>query len=397
MWYRSVMRGVRGTGRRYCSSKAAQTEPLSREIKIRHFLACAVPMVGFGIMDNTIMIHAGDLIDNFFGQYLKFTLIAAAFGQLFSDVAGVLFGGTVEALAAKVGLQYPTMTNAQRNLRSTKIVGTVGAAIGVMIGCGLGMINLLFLDLEKADRMKRAEKMRTLFDAIMAEGWELVNCDRCTLYLIHDISASVEDSKPLTPGSEPPASLFTMVRHGVYPTQEELASAFEYATGKTCEEKPTVETEELAKMLIRVGWEPKRVAQMLPECTTLSFQEYSQFMTNHVSQDQCTVPLRPGGTKWEVVSTGRNLNIPDVYEDERFKSNRLSDKYSGYQSRSILIAPVKDSVGRVIGLIELINKFEQETYADGESGLKVTAFTAEDERLLHLMCMHCSTFIAHMG
>ena len=86
-----------------------------------------------------------------------------------------------------------------------------------------------------------------------------------------------------------------------------------------------------------------------------------------------------------------------MYEDERFKSNRLSDKYSGYQSRSILIVPVKDNVGRVIGLIELINKFEQEIHADGESGLKVTAFTAQDERLLHLMCAHCSTFISHMG
>ena len=229
MWRRGVAHTARRVGRRYCSKKVA--EPLTREVKIRHFLACAVPMVGFGMMDNTIMIHAGDLIDNFFGQYLKFTLIAAAFGQLFSDVAGVLFGGTVEALAAKVGLQYPSMTSAQRSLRSTKLLGTLGAAIGVMIGCGLGMINLLFLDLEKADRMKRAEKMRTLFDAIMAEGWELVNCDRCTLYLLNDITAPVQD-QPLTPGSKPPASLFTMVRHGVYPTQEELAAAFVYATGK---------------------------------------------------------------------------------------------------------------------------------------------------------------------
>eukprot|EP00659_Diplonema_papillatum_P015095 gene15095-23058_t len=63
------------------SSTAAPEPPPSRRVKFRHFIACAMPMVGFGIMDNTIMIHAGDLIDQFFGQYLRFTLIAAAFGQ----------------------------------------------------------------------------------------------------------------------------------------------------------------------------------------------------------------------------------------------------------------------------------------------------------------------------
>ena len=111
-------------------------------------------------------------------------------------------------------------------------------------------------------------------------------------------------------------------------------------------------------------------------------------------QDQCTVPLREGGTKWHVVKTGKVLNIPDVYEDPRFENNRLADQFSGYQSRSILIGPVKDSSGRVIGIIEMINKMEQ--FSDGsETGLEVVPFDEEDEKLLHLMCAHCATFTAH--
>jgi hypothetical protein len=43
----------------------------------------AVPMIGFGIMDQTIMIQAGDLIDSTLGSRLALpTLYAAACGQV---------------------------------------------------------------------------------------------------------------------------------------------------------------------------------------------------------------------------------------------------------------------------------------------------------------------------
>ena len=116
-------------------------------------------------------------------------------------------------------------------------------------------------------------------------------------------------------------------------------------------------------------------------------------------QDQCSVPLRRDGTKWHVVQTGEALNVADVYADNRFKDTRFSDNVSGYQSRSILVGPVKDRHGKVIGLVEMINKLSSvtTTHAEGEmSGLEVTKFSDEDEKLLHLMCAHCATFISHV-
>eukprot|EP01061_Rhynchopus_euleeides_P007136 TRINITY_DN1610_c5_g1_i2.p1 TRINITY_DN1610_c5_g1~~TRINITY_DN1610_c5_g1_i2.p1 ORF type:complete len:290 (+),score=114.47 TRINITY_DN1610_c5_g1_i2:184-1053(+) len=283
------------------------------------------------------------------------------------------------------------MTDKQRSMRSTKLLGTLGSAIGVMIGCCLGMINLLFLDLEKAERMKQAEKMRSLFDAIIAEGWELVNCDRCTLYLIKDLT------KPFQEDDGDPKTLFTMVRHGVYPTREELEIAFHYATGLDPHDHPNIRSDQLAQVLIHVGWEPKRVAQMLPDTEEITYQEFSDFMTDHLVQAQCSVPLRKSGTKWAVVRSGEVLNVPDVYTDDRFKHNRYSDQMSGYQSRSILIGPVKDDQGKVVGLVEMINKFGPlREHLPGEVGLEITAFTEEDEKLLHLMCTHCATFISHV-
>ncbi len=68
-----------------------------------------------------------------------------------------------------------------------------------------------------------------------------------------------------------------------------------------------------------------------------------------------------------VLRTGRMLNIPDAYQDSRF--NREIDKKTGYRTRSILTAPLRNRVGEVIGVFQVLNK------ADGP-------FTREDELLL---------------
>mmetsp|Transcript_11351 Transcript_11351/g.24078 ORF Transcript_11351/g.24078 Transcript_11351/m.24078 type:complete len:229 (+) Transcript_11351:90-776(+) len=68
-----------------CLSPTA-TLPTSSQLQ-NLFLASAIPMVGFGFMDNFIMIQAGGLIDSTLG--VKFglaTLTAAAMGQVVSDV-----------------------------------------------------------------------------------------------------------------------------------------------------------------------------------------------------------------------------------------------------------------------------------------------------------------------
>jgi len=51
------------------------------------FVASAIPMVGFGFMDNFIMIQAGGYIDATLGVKMGLaTMTAAAMGQVFSDV-----------------------------------------------------------------------------------------------------------------------------------------------------------------------------------------------------------------------------------------------------------------------------------------------------------------------
>ena len=55
-----------------------------------------------------------------------------------------------------------------------------------------------------------------------------------------------------------------------------------------------------------------------------------------------------------VASTGKNLNIPDAYQDPRFDPS--SDKRTGYLTRNILCMPVFDSSSKLIAVTQLINK-----------------------------------------
>ena len=57
-------------------------------------------MVGFGFVDNLVMIMAGDAIDHHIGMALGLTTLAAAgLGNAVSDAAGVYLGGYIEAMA----------------------------------------------------------------------------------------------------------------------------------------------------------------------------------------------------------------------------------------------------------------------------------------------------------
>ena len=124
-------------------------------------MTLAVPMVGFGVMDNLVMIQAGEAIDSSIGVTLGLaTMTSAAIGQIVSDVSGTLSGGAVEAMASRLGLPHAGLTRAQLGLRQVKVAGTLGAAVGVGCGCVLGMSCLLVMDLEKAERLKKKARLR---------------------------------------------------------------------------------------------------------------------------------------------------------------------------------------------------------------------------------------------
>ncbi|XP_071778443.1 transmembrane protein 65 [Centroberyx gerrardi] len=121
----------------------------------------AIPFVGFGFLDNAIMIAAGTQIELSIGVTLGIsTMAAAALGNLVSDLAGLGLAGYVEALVSRLGMQGPDLTPKQVDMWQTKLSSHMGKAIGVAIGCILGMFPLLFLsddDEEKKEKEARPD------------------------------------------------------------------------------------------------------------------------------------------------------------------------------------------------------------------------------------------------
>uniref|UniRef100_A0A7S0HMU1 Transmembrane protein 65 n=1 Tax=Hanusia phi TaxID=3032 RepID=A0A7S0HMU1_9CRYP len=161
--------GLRGffTAKANADGTSSQSEQeLSSKQKRILFIQSAVPMIGFGFMDNVVMITMGDLIDSTLGVTFGLsTLTAAGFGQIFSDVSGVCFGGTVEAIFLRLGLPTANLTSQQAQLKVTRLVSTFGAACGVVVGCLLGMSTLLLHNKEETEERKHEAEFNKMLES----------------------------------------------------------------------------------------------------------------------------------------------------------------------------------------------------------------------------------------
>ncbi|MEM9193651.1 MAG: GAF domain-containing sensor histidine kinase [Myxococcota bacterium] len=75
-----------------------------------------------------------------------------------------------------------------------------------------------------------------------------------------------------------------------------------------------------------------------------------------------------------VAESGRSLNIVDVYQDPRFDSEW--DKRTGYRTRSTLCVPLKNQHGRIIGVLQVLNKHDGDFSEEDESLLSALAAQA---------------------
>jgi hypothetical protein len=116
------------------------------------FIHQSLPFVGFGFLDNLIMIIAGDYIDATIGVTLGIsTMAAAGLGNALSDVAGIGSAYYVEQFAAKIGVKTPKLSLVQLQMPRTRWSIQLGRAFGVAIGCIIGMFPLLFLPTKHSD------------------------------------------------------------------------------------------------------------------------------------------------------------------------------------------------------------------------------------------------------
>ena len=152
----------------------------------------AIPFVGFGIMDNSILIIAGDAIDTSLGVVLGIsTMCAAAIGNIVSDVVGVMLGTVIEDLAAQLNMPTANLTAAQRQLRSVRFANQLGCAVGLVVGCIIGMFPLLWMDPNKVRVKKQEAHLDAIFRDVVQEAGSLVGAQSMRLYIqVEDAQAS---------------------------------------------------------------------------------------------------------------------------------------------------------------------------------------------------------------
>lgn len=92
------------------------------------------------------------------------------------------------------------------------------------------------------------------------------------------------------------------------------------------------------------------------------------------------VPLDKKSISGYVAITGETVNIEDCYEideDSEYSFTRTYDEKMGYRTKSMLTVPMKLKNGTVIGVLQLLNKFNYSF--DGE---RVISFSCEHEDII---------------
>lgn len=159
-------------------------EPAREQLRLVTMQA-TIPFIGFGIMDNALLILAGDAIDSSLCVVLSLsTMCAAAIGNIISDVAGIALGTVIEDITTQLKLPVATLTHAQRQLRSVRLANQFGNAIGITIGCIIGMFPLLWIDSKAIERRKRMEEVEALFRDVVYEAKSLIGADSTCMFLV---------------------------------------------------------------------------------------------------------------------------------------------------------------------------------------------------------------------
>lgn len=166
-------------------------------------LAQAIPFLGFGFMDNAILIIAGDMIDTSLGVILGIsTLCAAAIGNIISDVAGIMMGTVIEDFCTNyLKLPIPNLTTPQRQLRSVRFASQLGCGVGIVVGCIIGMFPLFFIDPNKNQTLKRDAALQNIFQDVMSDARTLIGAQSASLFILVDDDPDV-DGKPPVPNKD---------------------------------------------------------------------------------------------------------------------------------------------------------------------------------------------------
>ena len=108
------------------------------------------------------------------------------------------------------------------------------------------------------------------------------------------------------------------------------------------------------------------------------------------------MPISPGSMAGFVASTGQVLNIEDVYAipaDAPYRFNVSFDRQAGYRTRSMLVVPMQDRDGEMLGVLQFINRVE----ADAAGQPRIVAFAGAQQALAQSLAGQAGVAVKNAG
>lgn len=139
-----------------------------------------------------------------------------------------------------------------------------------------------------------------------------------------------------------------------------------------------VAAEKSIDALIKTIAEETKIALNADRCTVFLYDKnsnelYSKVATGLDDVQELRIPADKG-LAGHVVQTGETINIKDAYNDKRF--NKSVDKKTGYRTKTILCMPIKNFNQEIIGVFQVLNKFDETFTIDDEDLLIAIASSA---------------------
>jgi len=139
-----------------------------------------------------------------------------------------------------------------------------------------------------------------------------------------------------------------------------------------------VAAEKNIDVLIKTIAEETKAALSADRCTVFLYDKernelYSKVATGLDDFKELRIPADKG-LAGHVVQTGETINIKDAYKDMRF--NKEVDKKTGYRTKTILCMPIKNFNQEIIGVFQVLNKFDETFSIDDEDLLVAIASSA---------------------
>ncbi len=138
-----------------------------------------------------------------------------------------------------------------------------------------------------------------------------------------------------------------------------------------------VAAEKNIDILIKTIAEETKTALNADRCTVYLYDKDSNELYSKVATGLDTQELRipaDKGLAGHVMQTGETINIKDAYNDKRF--NPDIDKKTGYRTKNMLCMPIKNFNQEIIGVFQVLNKFDEYFTLDDEDLLVAIASSA---------------------